>query len=48
MDAALISKSSSGSMYSYSPRSNAKLTQYPSGVRKQQQNQYEIFGLEHF
>jgi hypothetical protein len=30
---------------SYCPRSNSKLTQYPSGVRKPQQNQYEISGL---
>ncbi|MCF7729952.1 MAG: GspJ family type II secretion system protein [Chthoniobacterales bacterium] len=30
---------------SYCPRSNSKLTQYPSGVRKSQQNQYEICGL---
>jgi hypothetical protein len=27
------------------PRSNSKLTQYPSGVRKPQQNRYEISGL---
>jgi Amt family ammonium transporter len=32
---------------SYCPRSNSRLTQYPSGVRKLQQNQYEIFGLPH-
>ena len=31
---------------SYCPRSNSKLTQYPSGFRKPQQNQYEICGLE--
>jgi len=31
---------------SYCPRSNSKLTQYPSGVRKPQQNQCEISGLE--
>ncbi|MCF7729023.1 MAG: hypothetical protein K9M81_01505 [Chthoniobacterales bacterium] len=38
-----------GSRDSYSPRSNSKLTQYPSGVRKPQQNQYEICGLDsHF
>ncbi|MCF7729544.1 MAG: hypothetical protein K9M81_04150 [Chthoniobacterales bacterium] len=30
---------------SYCPRSNSKLTQYPSGVRKPQQNRYEISGL---
>ena len=30
---------------SYCPRSNSKLTQYPSGVRKPQQNRYEICGL---
>ena len=30
---------------SYCPRSNSKLTQYPSGVRKPQQNQCEICGL---
>jgi hypothetical protein len=30
---------------SYCPRSNSRLTQYPSGVRKPQQNQYEICGL---
>ncbi len=30
---------------SYCPRSNSKLTLYPSGVRKPQQNQYEICGL---
>jgi hypothetical protein len=30
---------------SYCLRSNAKLTQYPSGVRKLQQNQDEISGL---
>ncbi|MCF7728914.1 MAG: hypothetical protein K9M81_00950 [Chthoniobacterales bacterium] len=30
---------------SYCPRSNSKLTQYPSGVCKPQQNQYEICGL---
>jgi hypothetical protein len=30
---------------SYCPRSNSKLTQYPSGVSKLQQNQYEIGGL---
>jgi len=30
---------------SYCPRSNSKLTQYPSGVRKPQQNHYEICGL---
>jgi hypothetical protein len=29
---------------SYCPRSNSKLTQYPSGVRKPQQNRYEIGG----
>ncbi len=28
------------------PRSHSKLTQYPSGVRKPQQNRYEICGLE--
>jgi hypothetical protein len=33
---------------SYCPRSNSRLTQYPSGVRKPQQNQYEISGLGHF
>jgi hypothetical protein len=30
---------------SYCPRSNSKLTQYPSGVRKPQQNRYEICRL---
>ncbi|MCF7729454.1 MAG: hypothetical protein K9M81_03700 [Chthoniobacterales bacterium] len=30
---------------SYCPRSNSKLTQYSSGVRKPQQNRYEICGL---
>ena len=30
---------------SYCPRSNSKLTQYPSGVRKPQQNRYAICGL---
>jgi general secretion pathway protein D len=30
---------------SYCPRSNSRLTQYPSGVRKPQQNRYEICGL---
>ncbi len=33
---------------SYCPRSNSRLTQYPSGVRKPQQNQYEISGLALF
>ncbi len=31
---------------SYCPRRNSKLTQYPLGVRKPQQNRYEISGLE--
>jgi len=35
-----------GGLYvSYCPRSNSRLTQYPSGVRKLQQNRYEIGGL---
>ena len=35
--------------FSCCPRSNSKLTQYPSGVRKPQQNRYEIGGLDfHF
>ncbi len=41
-----VMKSDDGCMSPYCPRSNSKLTQYPSGVRKPQQNQYEICGLE--
>jgi hypothetical protein len=33
---------------SYCPRSNSKLTQYPSGFRKPQQNRHEIGGLNPF
>ena len=44
-DPALDSHCDLGGMETYSPRSNSKLTQYPSGVRKPQQNQYEISGL---
>ncbi len=40
-------KEGDGRLYvSYCPRSNSRLMQYPSGVRKLQQNRYEIFGLK--
>ncbi|MDH4470747.1 MAG: hypothetical protein QE493_07265, partial [Verrucomicrobiae bacterium] len=37
--------SNDGCRSPYCPRSDSRLTQYPSGVRKPQQNQYEISGL---